>query len=184
MLIKHLSTDHISANTNENRQYLVAGMNEQHLSAMMAAQTAAFTTASLNYGSESAQTERPRSAASHRSKDSTWRPVDEPNLPYVQSLLTKLFNLRYKDDEILIMKRIYHQLDWRDRGYLYRTDIERCCIEASKETKILIDHIALMKLVASFDSNRDGEYCIEALLFRTTADDQLDPRKHCISCTH
>ena len=58
------------------------------------------------------------------------------------------------------MKRVYHQLDWRDRGYLYRTDIERCCIEASKETKMSIDHKALMKLVFSVDLNRDGEYCI------------------------
>ena len=40
-----------------------------------------------------------------------------------------------------------------------------------------------MKLVASLDLNRDGEYCIEALLFRATIDDQLDPQKHCISCT-
>ena len=120
---------------------------------------------------ESAQSERPSSAASHRSKNSTWRPVDQPNLAYVQTLLTRLFSLRYGDCEILIIKRAYHQLDWRDRGYLYRTDVERCCIEALEETKLpmnhklTVDHKRVTKLVSQSDLNRDGKFCIRTVFF-------------------
>ena len=110
------------------------------------------------------QTRRPRSAASHRSKGSTWGPVDRPNTPYVQNHLTKLFRLRYGDDENLIIKRVYHQLDWRDRGYLYQTAVERCCIEALEAAKLSINHKEMTELVRSGDLDQDGKCRLGTLI--------------------
>ena len=184
MLIKPFAIDQISVDSDGDRRNRAEEAIEQRLGdgpefSAIATDNGAYY---LNNVPESTQRERPRSAASHRSQNSTWRPIDQPNLPYVQTLLARLFNLRYSDSEILIMKRVYHQLDWRDRGYLYRTDVERCCIEALKETKFSFDHKALMKLVNSVDLNRDGEYCTASLLSRSTSDDHFS-LEHYINCT-
>ena len=174
MLTTQFTTDEMSVHMAKDWGWLAEEMAEQRSNED--SNTAATLAANVEFVAlASAQSERPRSAASHRSKNSTWRPIDQPNLPYVQTLLARLFNLQYSDCEVLIMKRIYHQLDWRDRGYLYRTDIERCYIDASEKTKISIDHKALMNLVTSGDLDRDGEYCLLLQSSRSKSDDQLAP---------
>ena len=106
--------------------------------------------------------ERSPSAGSHRSKDSNWRPLSEPNPDYVQNLLAKLLNLEYSGNHdpsamLLPIKRVYHQADWTDRGYLYRTDVEHHCRLAISKTDFSCDDQELFEIVRSEDKNRDGK---------------------------
>ncbi|KAL8794104.1 MAG: hypothetical protein Q9195_003289 [Heterodermia aff. obscurata] len=150
-----VDTDQMSVSATEGRLSWTEETVEQR-SSKTPTTPATLATDLKSFALDSAQPKRPGSAASHRSKDSTWRPIDQPNLQYVQTLLTRLFSLRYGDCENLIIKRVYSQLNWRDRGYLYRTDVERYCIEALEAAKLSMSHKELMDFVSSSDLNRDG----------------------------
>lgn len=108
---------------------------------------------------------RLESASSYRSKDSSWRPVDQPNPLYVQNLLKKLFNLEYGDSDALPMQRVYNQLDWRDRGYLSRVDIEHHLLQAMMGSSFSMTNERLMGIIRANDTNRSGKLHIERLLF-------------------
>ena len=111
--------------------------------------------------------ERCPSAGSHRSKDSSWRPLSEPNPAYVQNLLSRLLNLEYSGSDdpntmLVPIKRVYYQADWTDRGYLYRTDVEYHCRSAIGKTEFSCDDQELFEIVRSEDRNRDGKIdCID-----------------------
>jgi hypothetical protein len=104
---------------------------------------------------------RGSSFSSHRSKDSAWRPFNGPNRDYVQGLLGKLLQLvdltpTARDRIVLPAKRIFHQLDWRDRGFLFRPTIEDECRDAIQKAGISVSDGQLMQLVSDGDKNRDG----------------------------
>lgn len=106
--------------------------------------------------------ERCPSAGSHRSKDSNWRPFNEPNPDYVQNLLSKVLKLEYSGNDdpnvmLVPIKRVYHQADWTDRGYLYRTEVEHHCRSATSQTDFSCDDQELIEIVRSEDKNRDGK---------------------------
>jgi hypothetical protein len=109
-------------------------------------------------------TEHPRkcsSFSSHRSKDSAWRPFNGPNRDYVQGLLGKLLRLvdlapTARDRIVLPAKRIFHQLDWRDRGFLFRPTVEDECRDAIHKAEISVSDGQLLQLVSDGDKNRDG----------------------------
>ncbi|KAL8818114.1 MAG: hypothetical protein Q9191_008010 [Dirinaria sp. TL-2023a] len=107
-------------------------------------------------GLEPTHKNRPVSASSHRSKDSNWRPASQPNVFYVQSLLKKIFNLEYDDSDTLPMKRVYNQLDWRNRGFLSRTDVESHLLQAKNGTSFAIANETLVRLVNAGDTDRNG----------------------------
>lgn len=101
------------------------------------------------------------SASSHRSKDSNWRPLNGSNPDYVQNLLSRLLNLQYSGDDdpntkLVPIKRVYHQADWNDGGYLYRTDVERHCKLAISKTDFSCEDQELIDIITSGDKNHDG----------------------------
>ncbi|KAI9708000.1 MAG: hypothetical protein M1820_004419 [Bogoriella megaspora] len=118
--------------------------------------------------------QRRQSSSSHSSQESTWRPLDGPNREYVQILLAKLFQqaklLQQKmllqvehqalprDDRkiLLLAKRIYHQLDWCDRGFLFRFMFEEEFRLAIQSVGFCMPDDWLNSLVASSDKNKDG----------------------------
>ena len=106
---------------------------------------------------EPSQIERPNSASSHRSKEDGWRPIDQPNPLYVHALLKKLFKLRYDRSDCLPIKRAYDQMDWRNRGYLLKVDVERYCTQALAGAASVIKNDRLLDIIKSSDSNRDGK---------------------------
>ncbi len=57
----------------------------------------------------------------------------------------------------MISKRIFHQLDWYDRGCLYRFTIEDECRLAVRAASIPLNDAALMQLILSGNKNRDGK---------------------------
>jgi hypothetical protein len=102
---------------------------------------------------------RAPSFSSHRSKHSTWRPFKGPNHDHVQGLLAKLLQSvesNTMENTILHAKRIFHQLDWRDRGFLYRPTIEDEFRDAIHEAKMVLSDERLVQLVSDGDKNRDG----------------------------
>jgi len=103
------------------------------------------------------QSDRPNSAHSHRSKESNWCSIDQPNVLYVQAMLRRLLNGDFDGTDTLPIKRVYHQLDWRDRGYLFRTDVERQCNQAIADAPYTLSDEKLRKLVHASDSNRNGK---------------------------
>lgn len=106
---------------------------------------------------EPSQIERPNSASSHRSKEDGWRPSDQPNPPYVHALLEKVFKLRYDRSDSLPVKRAYDQMDWRNRGYLLKVDVERYCTQALAGAPSVIKNDRLLDIIKSSDTNRDGK---------------------------
>jgi hypothetical protein len=99
------------------------------------------------------------SFSSHRSKDSTWRPFNGPNRDYVQELLAKLFHSVDSiamENTILLTKRIFHQLDWRNCGFLYRPTIEDEFRDAIHRAKMVLSDERILQLVSDGDKNRDG----------------------------
>lgn len=115
-----------------------------------------------DWGASDELSRRCPSAGSHRSKDSNWRPLDEPNPDYVQNLLSRLLNLQYSGDDdpntmLVPIKRVYHQADWTDRGYLYRTNVEHHCKLAISKTDFSCEDQELFEIVRSEDKNRDGK---------------------------
>jgi len=69
------------------------------------------------------------SFSSHQSKDSDWRPFDEPNLPYVEGLLVRLLQsdetvVRDREHTMLLAKRVFHQLDFSCRGFLFHQSVK------------------------------------------------------------
>ncbi|KAI9686627.1 MAG: hypothetical protein M1822_003638 [Bathelium mastoideum] len=112
--------------------------------------------------------QRTQSVSSHASQESTWRPFKGPNRDYVQGLLAKL--LRHaqecqndqenspRNEKIpLLAKRIYHQLDWFDRGYLFRVSVEDELRLAARDARVPLSEETLIDLVASGDKNKDGK---------------------------
>lgn len=114
---------------------------------------------------EQSQIERANSASSHRSKEDGWRPSDQPNPPYVYALLKKLFELRYDRSDSLPIKRAYDQMDWRNRGYLLKVDVERYCTQALAG---VIKNDRLLDIIKSSDTNRDGKPNFRILRVATT----------------
>ena len=100
------------------------------------------------------------SVSSHRSRDSDWRPVDGPSPSYVQKMLKKIFHLKYQGCDAIPIKRVYNQLDWLERGYLLRTDIERHLTQALSTTILTISNDKLMEIINSCDDNHDGEHTV------------------------
>ena len=128
-------------------------------------------------GPEIAPRPRAPSFSSHSSKASSWRPVDGPNRDYVQGLLAKLLEPESSTSGDMpritrIAKRIYHQLDWADRGFLYRFTVEDEFRHAIFRAKIALSEIDLSKLIITGDENSDGKLdCAEfvGLIFNLLA---------------
>lgn len=107
--------------------------------------------------------EPPRSVSpsSHRSQSSTWRDVatDDPTLP--AKLLAKVSRSKYGEDcdELYLapIRRAFHQIDWTDRGWLPRTDVERYCKEAGDLAKFKLDSEMLSRVVKLMDKDADHE---------------------------
>lgn len=115
-----------------------------------------------DWGASDELSRRCPSASSHRSKDSNWRPLNGSNPDYVQNLLSRLLNLQYSGDddpntELVPIKRVYHQADWNDRGYLYRTDVERHCKLAISNTDFSCEDQEIIDIITSGDKNHDGK---------------------------
>ena len=113
-------------------------------------------------GPEIALRSRAPSFSSHSSKASLWRPVDGPNRDYVQGLLAKLLEPESSTSGdtpriTRIAKRIYHQLDWADRGFLYRFTVEDKFRHAIIRAKIALSENDLSKLIITGDENGDGK---------------------------
>jgi hypothetical protein len=132
---------------------------------------------------------RSTSISSHRSKASTWRPMDQPNLPYAHGLLAKLLNLEYApkgDNDIVLLpiKRIYHQLDWLDRGFLLKSDVERHCVAAVAKSNLSLSDEKIREFVNSVDANRDSRVdrvefialCYKLIDFAARADNERQER--------
>ncbi|KAF2805161.1 uncharacterized protein BDZ99DRAFT_114426 [Mytilinidion resinicola] len=108
------------------------------------------------------QQKRSASFSSHSSKDSAWRPVDGPNPDYVQGLLKKVLQLENSvlSDEIRvkrIAKRVYHQLDWTGRGFLYRFTVQDEFRKVLDLIDIDVSDSTLASLVSVGDKNKDGK---------------------------
>ena len=110
----------------------------------------------------SSSVERPvrvPSFGSQRSQDSSWRPFEGPNRDYVQKLLAELFlaaESNAMENTILLAKRIFHQLDWLNRGFLFRHIIEDEFRDAISKAKMILSDEQLVQLVSDGDKNRDG----------------------------
>lgn len=105
---------------------------------------------------ESIGLDRSNSVGSHRTKHSHWKPVNHPNPEYVKAMLTRILNDGNKKFDALLANRVYHQLDWRDRGYLFRAEVERHLSQAATEAPYPISNATLMDTINSCDENRDG----------------------------
>jgi len=58
---------------------------------------------------------------------------------------------------VLIAKRLFHQLDWYDRGFLFRNTVEDVCRFAIQESRIPLSNSRLTELIQSVDKNTDGK---------------------------
>lgn len=61
------------------------------------------------------------------------------------------------------MKRVYNQLDWRNRGFLSRKDVESHLIQANHGTSFAIANEELMRLVNAGDRDRNGKLYVELI---------------------
>ena len=107
-------------------------------------------------GSESAQSDQQDRTNSHQVKNDHWRPIDGPNSKYVQETLEEILNLEYSGSVVPTIKHVYNQIDWRNRGYLLRHDVESHCAQAIGVSSTNNEN--LMKIVDSCDANRDGKH--------------------------
>jgi hypothetical protein len=99
------------------------------------------------------------SFGSQRSQDSSWQPFEGPNRDYVQKSLAELFlaaESNAMENTILLAKRIFHQLDWLNRGFLFRHIIEDEFRDAISKAKMILSDEQLVQLVSDGDKNRDG----------------------------
>ena len=84
--------------------------------------------------------------------------MNGPNPKYVQGTLKEILNLNFSGSEVLPIKHVYNQIDWRDRGYLFRHDVESHYAQAIADSSLSISNDNLMKIVYSCDTNRDGKH--------------------------
>jgi hypothetical protein len=99
------------------------------------------------------------SFGSKRSQDSSWRPFEGPNRDYVQKLLAELLlaaQLNAMENTILRAKRIFHQLDWLNRGFLFRHITEDEFRDAISKARMILSDEQLLPLFSDSDKNRDG----------------------------
>ena len=109
-------------------------------------------------GSESDQFDRQDRTNSHQVKDDRSRPIKGPKPKYVQKELSKILNLEYSGSEVLHIKHVYNQIDYRDRGYVFRHDVERYYAQAIAGHLYLTSNETLTEIVSSCDTNRDGKH--------------------------
>lgn len=58
---------------------------------------------------------------------------------------------------LLPIKRIYHQLDWLDRGFLLKSDVVRHCVAAVAKSNLSLSDEKIREFVNLVDANRDGK---------------------------
>jgi hypothetical protein len=113
------------------------------------------------------QAPRPVSPSSHRSQSSTWRDItaNDPKLP--AKLLAKVFRSKYGEDcdelYLVPIRRAFYHIDWTDRGWLPRTDVERYCKEAGNLANFQLDDDILSRVVKLMDTDADFEITLEEL---------------------
>jgi hypothetical protein len=102
--------------------------------------------------------QRSSSVNTHRSKHSMWRPVDQPNREYVQRMLLNILELKYTSEEAQVpIQRVFRQLDWLDRGYILRQDVERHCIAVLSLSPCAVSESDIRAAVRASDINNDGK---------------------------
>ncbi|KAK5448102.1 hypothetical protein LTS15_009126 [Exophiala xenobiotica] len=113
--------------------------------------------------------ERVPSFSSHRSKSSDWRPVAGPNPKYVEGLLVKLLQSgetadKNREHVTLIAKRMFRQLDFADRGYLFHASVEQRCWSALEKTDIKIGKEELSRLIKAGDQDHNNKIDVQEFI--------------------
>ena len=74
-------------------------------------------------------------------------------------MLKKIFGLEYPLSDTLPMAHVFNQLDWWDRGFLLRTEVEKHIFQALI-TVFFIDNQMLMDIINSCDTNHNGTHFV------------------------
>ena len=109
------------------------------------------------------------SFSSHQSKDSYWRPFDEPNPAYVEGLLVRLLQSaetvdRDREYIMLLAKRVFHQLDFSRRGFLFHQSVKHRCWAAVETLGVGIDKSALTRLIRNGDKDHNNKIDLQEFI--------------------
>ncbi|KAH0559248.1 hypothetical protein GP486_004235 [Trichoglossum hirsutum] len=135
---------------------------------------------------------RSASISTHRSHSSSWQSGDAASThDYAAMMIAKVLRSKYPPsagDDIfqLPLKRAFHQLDWTNRGWLPRVQVEDQCLAAAQRLHQILDRHSLATIVKAEDE-KDGtpnhhidisEFCNIVLkvrkdLFRTIESDSI-----------
>lgn len=101
------------------------------------------------------------SGVSYTTKKRSWHPPDGPNREYVQRIFAKLLEEttskpQGQDHSLLLAKRIYHQLDWYNLGFLLRLTVIEEFRLAVQAAQIPLGKEYFMRMVAAEGYKRNS----------------------------
>ena len=109
---------------------------------------------------ESALIARSNSVSTHRSQSSRWDPPEADEIrDYAATMIAKVLRSKYSPGSKFFefpIKRAFHHLDWTNRGWLLRTEVERECLAGATKLHWNLESSALARIVRMKDEKESS----------------------------